>query len=425
MTETNETPLHVLQLEVDNVKRIKAIVIEPVGRTVVLSGRNAQGKTSVIDAIWLAIGGGAATRGTDTTDPIRRGEDEARVMVDFGELRVTRTWQRDDSGKVTTKLVVESATGKLASPQAILDSLVKQVGFDPLEFTQLDDKKQMAALSAVVALPFDPETFDAETKAIYDARTEVNRRMKDRGAQLAAMPRYPNAPSEKIDVAETLAELDAVQEHDRQRGVLLGRMERTRTEMAAITARIKELTAERDGLQERLTADDQDLDANTAAAPAVSAADLQQRLGSAAEVNSQVDANARYQHAKAELDEVSKDSATKTAQIAARAAQKRDALASVVMPVAGLGFDDGVVTYRGVPFKQASGAEQVEVSTAIAMAGNPRIRVVTIRDASLLDSEHRAIIERMAKERDYQVWLEVVDESGTAGVVIEDGMVQA
>ncbi len=102
---------------------------------------------------------------------------------------------------------------------------------------------------------------------------------------------------------------------------------------------------------------------------------------------------------------------------------KADELAKAKMPVEGLGFDLDGVTYNGVPFSQASGAEQLRVSVAMAMALNPDIRVIRISDGSLLDSTNMARLAEMAQEHDCQVWIERVDESGHVGFVIEDGSV--
>jgi hypothetical protein len=93
--------------------------------------------------------------------------------------------------------------------------------------------------------------------------------------------------------------------------------------------------------------------------------------------------------------------------------------------VPGLGFDDDGVTYNGVPFSQCSSAEQLRVSLGVAMALNPRIRVLRITDGSLLDAENLAVIEEMADLQDFQVWIERVAEDGEVGVVIEDGAVKA
>ncbi len=105
--------------------------------------------------------------------------------------------------------------------------------------------------------------------------------------------------------------------------------------------------------------------------------------------------------------------------------KKADALAKVKFPIDGLGFDDSGVTFYGVPFVQASAAEQLRVSAALAMATDPELRILQVRDGSLLDSDSMAVLEELAAEHDFQVWVEVVDESGSLGIVIEDGSVKS
>ena len=57
------------------------------------------------------------------------------------------------------------------------------------------------------------------------------------------------------------------------------------------------------------------------------------------------------------------------------------------------------------------------------MSGNPELRIAEIRDGSLLDDKTLAMIEEMAKEEDFQVWVEKVGDSGV-GVIIEEGEVK-
>src|SRR3990167_8327172 len=95
------------------------------------------------------------------------------------------------------------------------------------------------------------------------------------------------------------------------------------------------------------------------------------------------------------------------------------------MPVPGLGFGEGSVTFDGVPFDQAETSAQIRVGVAIAMAANPKLRVIRIKEGSFLDQDNLALIAEMARAHDYKVWLERVDTSGKVGVVIDDGQVVA
>ena len=114
-----------------------------------------------------------------------------------------------------------------------------------------------------------------------------------------------------------------------------------------------------------------------------------------------------------------------TKQIADLDAKKKDALASAEFPVDGLGFNEHGVTFQDVPFEQASSAEQIRVSIAMAISGNPKLRVMRIMDGSLLDDENLGMIAASAAEHDMQVWVERVGTGAEIGVIIEDGAVQA
>jgi len=126
-----------------------------------------------------------------------------------------------------------------------------------------------------------------------------------------------------------------------------------------------------------------------------------------------------------QADEVEQRSRALSEAINARAEEVSQAIARAQMPVPGLGFGDGAVTLGGLPFEQASDAEKLEVSLGIAIAANPKVRVIRIRDGSLLDDQSLATVAQMARENNCQVWIERVDTTGKIGIVIEDGMVAA
>ncbi len=408
--------MKVIEFRAENFKRLKVVEITPDGTLQVVAGRNAQGKTSVLDAIWLTLGGGAAAKGT--ARPIRDGQDRAEVTLDLGELTVTRTWSND--GK--TALKVESASGaRPKSPQALLDSLIGRLSFDPLAFAHHDDKTQMAILLALVDLPFDPQELADERRAIFERRTDVNRRAKGLQAQVSGMPRpAKDLPAEEVSASALLAEL-----RDKQT------VENTRASQAEqlrlSTAKVEALKAQRDELELAI----RDLRANAkqmterlqALPPAEDLSVYDERLSSIEDTNAAVRAAVRRREAAAEHEAAVAESDSLTDELVALDEMKVKAIEAAAMPVDGLGFDDEGVTYQGVPFRQCSAAERLRVSMAIAMADQPELRVIRITDGSLLDSENLALVQEMAAEHDFQVWVEKVDESGSIGVVIEDGQV--
>jgi DNA repair exonuclease SbcCD ATPase subunit len=419
---TTTTGLRIVRLSAENVKRLRAVDITPDGDTVVIAGRNGQGKTSVLDSIVFALAGTGAQR--ETPRPIREGENHASVVLDLGDLTVRREWKGDKQA-----LTVTAADGaKYGSPQKMLDAIIGRLSFDPLAFSQLPDKAQLEQLLELVELPFDPAELDAERKSVFDERTDVNRQGKQLAGQLAGMPE-PDAdlPADEVSISDLLAEQRDAQAHHRHYAEDVA-------ELKGAHADVEEKRRALEAAKQALATAEADLEtvirpADPASLPDLHAIDA--RLSTVEDTNRKVRAAKQRAAVAEQLDELRAQSEGYTDQLAVMDRRKADALAAAKMPIDGLGFDEGGVTYRapgtghGIPFRQCSAAERLRVSLAMAMALNPRLRVIRITDGSLLDSDTMRLIEEMAGANGFQVWIERVDESGTVGIVIEDGEVQA
>ncbi|MBA7589586.1 hypothetical protein ES708_31672 [subsurface metagenome] len=104
--------------------------------------------------------------------------------------------------------------------------------------------------------------------------------------------------------------------------------------------------------------------------------------------------------------------------------EKETALSDAKMPIHGLGVSDTGVTYNNIPFGQLSSSEQLKVSMSIAIALNPKLRVIRVTDGSLLDDNNMKVIKSMAKENDFQIWVEKITDSSGIAFVIEEGEVK-
>jgi DNA repair exonuclease SbcCD ATPase subunit len=403
--------MKIIKFTAENVKRLKAVEITPDGTVQVVAGRNAQGKSSVLDAIWLALGGGPAARAT--ARPIRDGEETASVTLDLGDLIVTRSWK----GERTT-LTVKGADGaKHSSPQAVLDGLVGRLSFDPLEFTRRTSAEQRDALLSLVDLPFDPATLDAERARAYDVRTEIGRQQKAIGKVHTPEGSLPLAEHSATDLFAEIqtARIAKQTELDQRAGI-----EAITAEIEGKTARIAELTGDVASRTEALEA----AIAALTVAPKGQVERLEVRMAGIEVANEAIrDSNRNLEQFTASEALHGRYEAL-TAEIDGLDRKKAEGLAAAVFPVDGLGFDEGGVTYQGIPFSQASSAEQIQVSLAMAMSLNPTLKVIRIMDGSLLDSDSLALISTAAADADYQVWIERVGGGGEGAVVIEDGEVE-
>ncbi len=424
----------IISLQAENVKRLVAARIDPRGNLVQITGKNAQGKTSVLDSIWWALAGAANVQSA----PIRKGQERATIKLDMGAVVVTRTFTRQEGGSPRTTITVESADGaRFSSPQCMLDSLLGSLTFDPLAFARMKPEAQFDALKAFVPdVEFD--RIDGLHRADFAKRTNVNRRAKELRAQANAIEIPATTPAEKVDEAALMDELAEVGQHNAQIERRKEGRERVAQEIEALRGRAEHDRAEAlilrnkaELLEVGAVAHDErraELEEKIASAEPLpepkDAAEVRARLDAAKRTNALVDQAARRAKLVADADAAEAESKALTAAMDARDAEKREKIAAAKMPIEGLGFGEGSITFNGEPFDQASDAEQLRVSCAIAMASNSRLKVIRVRDGSLLDEDALALLGRMADENDMQVWIERVDSSGKIGFVIEDGHVR-
>ena len=411
--------MKIIEFRAERFKRLSAVEITPAGNTVIISGKNGQGKSSVLDAIWLALGGGAAAKDSETSRPIKEGEKDAVVRLDLGDIIVTRKWTASGSN-----LVVEGADGrKYNSPQSLLDTLVGAISFDPLSFAKMPAAEQRAQLISLANLSIDPDKMDAERKELYDRRTLVNRELKALEGELSNMPTpAEEVPCEEVSIAKLA---DAVKTAAQQREMIHGYLDKLnekKRSAEALRAQIETMINKLEALTKEI--EDGDKTAKGLVVP--DAEEMMKKLNDAEATNAAVRAKMRYFEIKAKAERKAEMSESITKQIEHLDKVKKDAFLEAKFPVEGLSVDADGVTCNGIPFGQCSSAEQLKVCVAIATALNPKIRVIRVADASLLDGESMQMIQTLAEEQDIQIWLErVTDGKEKVGVVIEDGAVKS
>jgi DNA repair exonuclease SbcCD ATPase subunit len=407
--------MKIIELKAENVKRLKAVDITPEGNTVVISGRNGQGKTSILDAIWLALAGGNAVKDSQTARPIREGAQKATVSLDLGDIKVTRSWTA--GGGMTLK--VENKEGAAyKSPQSLLDGMIGKLSFDPLAFSRMTPKEQKKTLISLVNLSIDPDELDNQRRELYDRRTTVNREAKALEGALSTRAPIPDGlPQEELSLAALIqnakdasvemsknAELRRILEEKRRAAAVLQKeIEEKKTLLASLVESGKGLAAQVENLK------DPDIDA------------INMEISNIENTNAAIREARKTLDFRVALEKTLKESDSLSDEIKALDERKSAALQEAKFPIDGLGFDDEGVLFRGIPFAQCSSAERMKVSLAIASSLNPQIRVIRVNDGSLLDTQSMAEVEAIAKEHDMQVWIERVDESGKVGIVIEDG----
>jgi fibronectin type 3 domain-containing protein len=467
----------ITHLEISNYKRIRVVNIDDVGASVVIAGRNGQGKSSILDAIAVLLLGGPAM----PTDPVRHGAEYAQIMGDTSDgYRITRTITPDGKTKKLTIIGNDGMSSR--APQAWLDAKIAGLTFDPLAFTRMDARTQAATIRKLAGV--DVSDLDAKKAATFSERTQIGRDRDAAQGALASLPHHANAPAEEVRIGDLLAKQSEATAAERLRADLAAKASAERVAADAKRARLAELIATiartdedaaaevaridaaRDAEIARLTQAIEDakllagikrksaldlatitktdaetraannakaieahattaatLDAEAAAVVVPDVSAIVDQIGNAESTNAKVRANAAHVAAAVKAKALADEYAAKTKAIDALDAERTKRIADAKMPIEGLSFsEDGAVTFRGVPMSQASQAEAIRVSMAIGLAMSPELKIVLIRDGSLLDADSRALVNDIATAAGAQTWIEVVGKEAGA-VEIEDGAI--
>lgn len=431
--EVKQPSLKVVGLQIENFKRLVAVNISPEGNVIEITGRNSAGKSSVLDALWVALRGKAVA----PPKPIRDGAERAVIRVDLGELIVIRTFRLKADGDYTTDLRVETPDGgRFSGPQDVLNAVIGPLSFDPLAFIRADRKTQFNELRALVP-GVDYAAIDRLNKADYTKRTTVNARAEHLRAQAGPTTSFADAPAERIDESALIDRLqESVNfnsgiERERasreyvaaQRQSAADERDRCDDEIKSIEKKLEEARHRRAGLQQAwMLLDDQvNSFASKPLQSPIDAGDIKSKLESAKQKNAAFDARERHNAMIADAEIAEFESAELTASMEKRTADVQAAVAAAKIPVEGVSFGNEEILLFSVPLVQASTSQQMRCSVVLSMLKSGRLRLAYIRDGSLLDDESMRILAALAEEFDFQLWIERVQSGAPTGILIEDG----
>lgn len=417
----------IVSLQASNFKNLKAVSITPDGNVVTLTGPNGAGKSAILDAMQAVLAGKNGT----VERPIRQGANDSDIVIDLGNGLVAK--RRYTQGGSTLKIEQAGEDGPKKSPQALLDTLISNNCFDPLAFTLLKPHVQRDTLLRLLGI--DTVKLDNDRASYYAARTEAGREKDKLTSQLCDLaPTVADAPKEPVSTADLLKELHGIQAHNINVENAKAAAVKARQAVEAAEKSVKEAEANIAAWQAELTKRSSNLAAaETQHRDALLASDKIAHIPTAPVNDKLVNvdkANAAYYSNKAradktaELDAVCKRLENLNKVIDQIDNDKAKLIREAKMPIEGLSFDDAGVLYNGLPLSQASTGHRIRVSVAIGMALNPNVRVLFVRDGSLLDSEGLRVIAEMAEKHDFQIWIEDARSTDPAAIVIEDGEVK-
>ena len=427
-----DVKMKIVRLTAENFMRLVAVEICPNSNAVIISSKkNGEGKSSVLDAILAAFGGARCI----PPKPIREGAEEGFVEVETEYFTITRKFTQKGS-----YLTITNKDGyKASSPQALLDKIVGDISFDPMEFMEKKPADQRNLLMEICGISFDD--IDEKIREIKTKRTLLNEQKKVQEVKAKEAEQYKDIPDEEVSVSELLEQLQSAVKNNASvhtmKAELAGardEFEREKEKKEEIESRIEALRKELEKLEESLAESKQKCKAHYEKVLAledkmdgfveIDEAAIRAEIQAAEEINRKVQRKREMRGYVEALNKTKQEYANLGAEIDRLETERVNRLKTAKFPLDGLSVDNEQVLYNGIPLQQVNEAKRLEICLAISMALNPKLRVVRINGNSLDSDSLRRVCE-MAQANDYQVWIEKLDESGKIGIVIEDGQVVA
>lgn len=421
---------HVTEINIMGFKRIDLarITIDNAGNVVTIGGENGNGKSSVLDALQMALG-----RPKNASDFVRKtlhdgpglaGEDLPPAMVAAPQTAVKVTVSEVEEGKSTPRFdvirTVENGSAKLQvidksfgqfikSPADLLKTIFNETMVDPKEFLDADPRDRRKTMMQYAGV--DPSEIDAAIKEHREELKSLETRQTELKGIADEQPHYPDAPKELASVdalANQLAEVKAYnasyESLERDAARLIDQYSSLGRRIAELEASLAKAKGEQSAVSKELEKSKEKRDSFKL----IDASKIEAQLAGIEEANRKVRANETRERCITNWKEAEKKVGETLDAIRALERTKRDMLAKAKFPVEGLGFDDTDATFEGLPVSTWSTAQALRIATAIRLALSPEFPLVIIRDGNDIDNKTLAQIAEEAEKYNAQVIVERV-----------------
>lgn len=400
--------MKISKLEIENVKRVKAVSLEPTqnGLTVI-GGKNNQGKTSVLDSIAWALGG-------DKFKPTSA-RREGSVVPPYLHVEMDNGLVVERRGENSALKVIDPAGRK--GGQQLLNEFVETFAIDLPRFMEQTSKEKANTLLRIIGVEDQLKKLDYDEATTFNRRRELGRIALQKQKYADELPLYPDVPKEPVSASELIL---------RQQEILAknGENQRLRTEYANMVKRHDELLEKLRAIQ----AEFDDLTAKIAISTKTteelvdeSTEEIRASLLNIEQINAKVRANGERERAEIEAEQYKKDYETLTGELDKIRNSRSKLLDGADLPLPGLSVADGELTYNGVKWDCMSGSDQLKTATAIVRRLNPKCGFVLLDKLEQMDIDTLKEFGEWLESEGLQAIATRVSTGDECSIIIEDG----
>lgn len=414
----------IAKLEIENVKRVKALKIEPTERGLtIVGGKNGQGKTSVLDSIAWALGGERKR----PSDPERQGS----VNKPYLKVTMSNGLEVERKGKNSDLKVIDPSGNKAG--QQLLNSFVEELAIDLPRFMDATNKEKADTLLKIIGVGEKLALLEKDYNDVYNQRRTIGQISTQKEKYAAELPYYPDVPEDFLSASDLINQQQEILarngENQQKRQRVQQYQAQHQREAELITAKkaeIERLQQELSNLEQTHLQTTNDLQTAQKTAEQLqdeSTEELAQSIASIEEVNDKIRTNQSKDMAEEDARNYKKQYDQLSTKIDDIRKNKADLLDKADLPLPGLSVQEGELTYKGMKWDNMSGAEQLKVSTAIVRKLKPDCGFILIDKLEQMDLDTLKEFGTWLEQEDLQAIATRVTTGSEASIIIEDGEV--
>nr|DAX64430.1 MAG TPA: STRUCTURAL MAINTENANCE OF CHROMOSOMES PROTEIN [Caudoviricetes sp.] len=405
------------KLEIENVKRVKAVTIEPTSNGLtILGGNNNQGKTSVLDAIAWALGGNKYK----PSKPARDGSMNPPTL----RLELSNGLIVERKGK-NSDLKVTDPSGQKAGQQ-LLDSFVEELALNLPKFIESSAKDKANTLLQIIGVGDKLWELDRKEEQLYNERRTIGQIADQKKKYAAEQPQYPEAPNELVSIADLIHEQQEILARNGENAKKRQNRENIVNSLHLSEARLKQLKeqlAQEEATHENLMSDY--IAANKSIEDLVdeSTDEIESSIANIEEINRKVRANLDKEKAEEDAKQYSSQYNNLSKQIQDVRDERTSLLDSADLPLPGLSVEDGELVFEGQKWDNMSGSQQLRVATAIVRKLKPECGFVLLDKLEQMDIPTLNEFGKWLESEGLQAIATRVSSGEECQIIIEDGYV--
>ncbi len=410
------------KLEIENVKRVKAVKLEPTANGLtIIGGKNNQGKTSVLDAIAWGLGGNRFR----PTDPQR---DDSVVPPSLS-ITMSNGLVVERKGKNSDLKVIDPEGNRAG--QNLLDSFVEELALNLPKFMQQSSKEKAQTLLQIIGVGDQLALLERQETEIYNQRHAIGQIADQKQKFANEQPYFPDAPKELVSASELIKQQQSILalngENQRKRNQLnqiTTDKHRIQDELSRLDEQIKQLQERKESLFDlyNRTVKDEEIAMKTAQQlHDESTAKIEESINDIEKINIKVRANLNKDKAEDDAKEYREQYDTLTSQLDTVRQKKIDLLKNADLPLPGLSVEDGELIYLGKKWDCMSGSDQLKVATAIVRKLKPQCGFVLLDKLEQMDLDTLHEFGQWLDSEGLQAIATRVSTGDECSIIIEDG----